>query len=236
MIYLKETRSNNSRNAIFESIRANLAASKLSDGKEHEIHPPSHQKTTQPATVLTSSQLSSVEWFKESLEAVDGHCFVVQTEEELVATLTEIVTRLQGTYLGARKIAISDSPEIDSLIRKVDAEIDELGVVPSASEIFAFDVGISNAEAGIAETGTLVLDSSLERHRRVSLVPPVHIAILKASQIVNTLSEALSLMQRDDKVSPIVTLVTGPSRTADIELTLAIGVHGPQELYVIVRA
>ena len=51
---------------------------------------------------------------------------------------------------------------------------------------------------------------------------------------IPTLGEALALLQRDEQVSPIVTLVTGPSRTADIELTLAIGVHGPQELYVIV--
>jgi L-lactate dehydrogenase complex protein LldG len=64
----------------------------------------------------------------------------------------------------------------------------------------------------------------------------VHIAILDASQIVTTLGEALSLMQKDEQVSPIVTLVTGPSRTADIELTLAIGVHGPQDLYVIVSS
>jgi L-lactate dehydrogenase complex protein LldG len=79
------------------------------------------------------------------------------------------------------------------------------------------------------------LDSSRERHRLVSLVPPVHIAILDASQIVATLGEALSTLRQEEPVSPICTLVTGPSRTADIELTLAIGVHGPQELYVIVN-
>ena len=66
-------------------------------------------------------------------------------------------------------------------------------------------------------------------------MPPVHIAIIKASQIVGTLGEALATLRSEEKVSPIVTLVTGPSRTADIELTLAIGVHGPQELFVIVN-
>jgi L-lactate dehydrogenase complex protein LldG len=49
------------------------------------------------------------------------------------------------------------------------------------------------------------------------------------------LGEALVILRRDEQVSPIVTLVTGPSRTADIELTLAIGVHGPQELFVILN-
>ncbi|HEX5601397.1 MAG TPA: LUD domain-containing protein, partial [Pyrinomonadaceae bacterium] len=67
----------------------------------------------------------------------------------------------------------------------------------------------------------------------VSLVPPVHIAIVNASSIVETLSDALALLQKKE-ISPAITFITGPSRTADIELTLAIGVHGPQELYVIV--
>jgi len=69
----------------------------------------------------------------------------------------------------------------------------------------------------------------------VSLVPPVHIAILDASRIVETLGEALALLRKDDEISPAVTFITGPSRTADIELTLAIGVHGPRELYVIIN-
>jgi L-lactate dehydrogenase complex protein LldG len=79
-----------------------------------------------------------------------------------------------------------------------------------------------------------VLDSAAERHRLVSLVPPVHIAIISASKIRETLGEVLALLRSAGEISPAVTFITGPSRTADIELTLAIGVHGPQELYVIV--
>ena len=98
-----------------------------------------------------------------------------------------------------------------------------------------FRSGITTAQAAIAETGTLVLDSSRERNRLVSLVPPVHIAIVDASSIFQTLAEALAFIHQDGNISPAVTFITGPSRTADIELTLAIGVHGPQELYVIVN-
>ncbi|HKG80000.1 MAG TPA: lactate utilization protein, partial [Pyrinomonadaceae bacterium] len=87
----------------------------------------------------------------------------------------------------------------------------------------------------IAETGTLVLDSSHERHRVASLVPPVHIAIVDASRICETLAEVLTLLRTKKAISPAITFITGPSRTADIELTLAIGVHGPQELYVIIN-
>jgi L-lactate dehydrogenase complex protein LldG len=112
---------------------------------------------------------------------------------------------------------------------------DDVAVAPNAGDVFQFDVGITTAQAAIAETGTLVLDSARERNRLVSLVPPVHIAIVDASSIFQTLGEALAFIHQDGNISPAVTFITGPSRTADIELTLAIGVHGPQELYVIVN-
>ena len=144
--------------------------------------------------------------FKESVESVAGHCIVTT---DVTDSLNQIIADLK-----AERIAYSDNP-------------------PNAHDIFQFDVGVSTAQAGIAETGTLVLDSACERHRLVSLVPPVHIAVVNASAIVETLSDALTLLQRKE-ISPAITFITGPSRTADIELTLAIGVHGPQELYVIV--
>jgi L-lactate dehydrogenase complex protein LldG len=65
-------------------------------------------------------------------------------------------------------------------------------------------------------------------------VPPVHIAILRASRIYATLADVLAMLQSGKELSPAITFITGPSRTADIELTLTIGVHGPQELYVII--
>lgn len=226
-------RSTNSdaRESILQSIRANLAASVPLDAIEHEVH---HDERRSPTAANSSSDLSLVELFKASLEAVDGHCVVVRSESEVASTLGDIIKRLQGTRLRARRIAISNAAGIDQLLTRSGCELDEVGVTPSASDVFRFDVGVSRAQAGIAETGTLLLDSSRERNRLVSLVPPVHIAVINASQIVGTLGEALSLLRQTEQVSPIVTLVTGPSRTADIELTLAIGVHGPQELYVVV--
>lgn len=158
---------------------------------------------------------SVIELFKQNVEAVDGHCVVAQNEEELTQVLRNF---------GSRKIAISDAPILN-----------RMGIEPSTCNIFEIDVGITTAQAAIAETGTLVLDSSRERNRLVSLVPPVHIAIVDASSIFQTLGEALAFIHQDGNISPAVTFITGPSRTADIELTLTIGVHGPQELYVIVN-
>jgi len=232
-----QTPTNNSsaREAILESIRSHLSLSKNLDAREHEI-----QHKTERGSGLVSTVISDatpvVDLFRASLEEVDGHCLIVHDETELVHALTEIMRNLRQTKLSSLRVAVSDSTEVRRLTELIDLDLDEVAVTPSAADVFSFDIGISGAQAGIAETGTLLLDSSRERHRLVSLVPPVHIAILDASQIVTTLGDALSLMRKDEQVSPIITLVTGPSRTADIELTLAIGVHGPQELFVIIRA
>ena len=153
--------------------------------------------------------------FKENVESVAGHCVVTT---DVADVLRQIIADLR-----AERIAVSDAPELA-----------RFGVVPDKSNLFNFEVGITRAQAGIAETGTLVLDSSCERNRLVSVVPPVHIAIVAASRIYPTLADVLAMLQSGKEVSPAITFITGPSRTADIELTLTIGVHGPQELYVII--
>ncbi len=222
--------NNSARDTILGSIRAHLAASLPYDQQELE--------TTVPSAVApgrTQARVSLVELFKHNLEAVSGHCVITHGEAGIASALTRIISDLQKTILRAQRIAISDMPAVERLLHLTDLEIEELAVTPSASDIFGFDVGITMAQAAIAETGTLVMDSAHERHRLVSLVPPVHIAIIDASQIYATLGEALSLLRNGREISPAVTFITGPSRTADIELTLAIGVHGPQELYVIVN-
>ena len=219
------------RSEILRSIRSHLAASVQHDEPEEA------SVTTVSAIVPPENGRSGslVESFKENLEAVNGHCIVARNELEIVRALTKIITGLQATNLKGRRIALSNAPVVERLVNLIAVEIDELCIAPSAADLFSVDVGITTAQAAIAETGTLVLDSSSERHRLTSLVPPVHIAIVDATQIHQTLGETLSALQRDGELNPIVTFVTGPSRTADIELTLAIGVHGPQELYVIVN-
>jgi L-lactate dehydrogenase complex protein LldG len=216
--------SNTAREEILGSIRSHLAASVPYDKQEV-----SHGFSRMNADQNPSSSVEICGQFKASVEAVDGHCAIVQGDDGIARALTQIINAFPQ-----RHIAISDNPEVERLLQLTDLEIEELGVAPNARDIFRFDVGISTVQAAIAETGTLVLDSTFERHRLVSLVPPVHIAIVRASQIYRSLSEVLALIRKDKEISPAVTFITGPSRTADIELTLAIGVHGPQELYVIV--
>jgi L-lactate dehydrogenase complex protein LldF len=93
-------------------------------------------------------------------------------------------------------------------------------------------VGLTGCACAIAETGTLVLPAGDSQPLTTSLLPEVHVAIVHASQIVKTLEEGLRIP--NVRRSSATVLVTGPSRTADIEMTLTIGVHGPKELIVYI--
>ena len=102
-------------------------------------------------------------------------------------------------------------------------------------------VGLSGANYAIAASGTLVLLSGQNSGRLASLLPPVHVAIITAAHILYTVEEAVTLIRADHTYPPnapfpasSVTFITGPSRTADIEQTLSIGVHGPKEIHVII--
>jgi L-lactate dehydrogenase complex protein LldG len=242
---IEPERNITARDSILGSIREHLAGSISHDAIHAEGSGDSvaHLEVLIPPTGSSpngsppnSASLSLVELFKERLEAVGGHCIVAVSVDEILAALTHIISDLQQTPLRARRIAVSNAPALERLLSQVDVTMDKIVTAPEAAALFDYDIGITSAQGAIAETGTLVLESECERHRLVSLVPPVHIAIVDAANICLTLGESLAAVQKHEarELSPTVTLITGPSRTADIELTLAIGVHGPQELYVIV--
>ena len=110
----------------------------------------------------------------------------------------------------------------------------DVGVEEIKERVFNVEAGITSTLGGIAETGALILWSSKEEPRLMSLVPPIHIAILQADKIYNSL---LVVMQKENWSANMPTnafLISGPSKTADIELILAFGVHGPKELIVLV--
>jgi L-lactate dehydrogenase complex protein LldG len=97
------------------------------------------------------------------------------------------------------------------------------------------DVGLTFADAGIAETGTLVIDSSSEEIRLATMISEVHVAILPAGRIVVSADDlAASLGKAMARPGNFTAFVTGASRTADIERVLAIGVHGPLALHILI--
>jgi L-lactate dehydrogenase complex protein LldG len=94
--------------------------------------------------------------------------------------------------------------------------------------------GITSADYALADTGTLVMLSSQREARMISLLPPVHIAIVPRQRLLTGLDELLSILPRPADQTSSMVLITGPSRTADIEQILVRGVHGPGEIHVVV--
>lgn len=95
------------------------------------------------------------------------------------------------------------------------------------------DAGLTYSVSAIAETGTIVLQSSSASPRQLSLVPPVHIVIVDAGRVVNTLFDLTHQSTWSEGLPTNVILVSSPSKTADIQQTLAYGAHGPKRLIVI---
>lgn len=96
------------------------------------------------------------------------------------------------------------------------------------------EAGITTCEALIARNGSILLSSANHSGRRMSIYPPIHIVFAKASQLVLDIKHAMALIQQKygTNIPSMITTVTGPSRTADIEKSLVLGAHGPKELYV----
>jgi L-lactate dehydrogenase complex protein LldG len=230
---LGEREQNNEvRRAMLATIRQHLEQSAPFDavrGQHHADHK-DKLRLSSMITLATEPDSTPVDRFKEMLEAVGGHCVVVSDEVEASEIVSRIVEKTK-----ARRIAVSDSELAQRVVKLLHSDA-ELLENADASQLFDCDIGITGAQWAVAETGTLVLESDDERHRLASLVPTVHIALIEAERVRRTLGEVLGAINEKGRsgLSPTVTFITGPSRTSDIELTLAIGVHGPAELFVII--
>lgn len=216
------------RDEILAFIRTSLSASVPFDAehRKHHGHSENHDEVDLIIRELLSREIL-IDNFKKNFESVGGHCAIVPDEREAAEHVRAIIEKT-----GATRVAISDSSLVKRVVdQRVGVEIFESA---SAYVLFDCDLGVTGAQWAIAETGTLVLESESERHRLTSLVPPVHVCLVKAGNIRQTLGEILELTTKE--LSRTITFITGASRTSDIELTLAIGVHGPGELHVIVLA
>lgn len=160
------------------------------------------------------------EAFVSQLEALGVHVQRAANEREAAAYIASLA--------GQDEVARSDA----DLARRVTEGLRTFDGWCARDRLLEAPLGVSCAQAAIAETGTLVLGSASERHRLVSLVPPVHLALVRVADLVPDLDAAMEHLNRSG-LPPLVSFITGPSRTADIELTLVVGVHGPQELHVI---
>ena len=98
----------------------------------------------------------------------------------------------------------------------------------------AADVGITSADYALADTGSLVMIASPSEARLVSLLPPAHIAVMPRDRILTGLDELFTILPNPADATSSMVLITGPSRTADIEQILVRGVHGPGQITVVV--
>ena len=122
----------------------------------------------------------------------------------------------------------NDDVDLPQLI-PYEMEIEQL-----KERVFTIEAAITSSAGAIAETGALILWPTEKEPRLMSIVPPLHIAVLQADKIHNSLSEVIQKENWPAKMPTNVVLVSGPSKTADIEMTLAFGVHGPKELIVLI--
>ncbi len=162
-----------------------------------------------------------VEQFSQALTAVGGTCTVVSDANAAARRILSLLSK--PSRIGASNGAIA---------REVLTYIPQSHTCASEGDPFAFDVGITGVQWGIAETGTLVLDSSNERNRLLSLIPPIHVALLQRRDLRSTAAAVFA--EAHQRLGSALTFITGPSRTSDIELIPVIGVHGPQQLHVII--
>ncbi|MFH1183439.1 MAG: LUD domain-containing protein [Chloroflexota bacterium] len=168
----------------------------------------------------------------------EGDTAAVDRMTEELKALGAEVEQVQRSELHLRLVDLLHSRSIDSVLawEEIDgldsAQLSESGVRIVGSMDSSLRVGITGCACAIAETGTLVLTSSHGQPLSASLLPEVHVAVVHKSQIVWSLEETLRMPQVREAAAAV--LITGPSRTADIEMTLTIGVHGPGELIVYI--
>jgi L-lactate dehydrogenase complex protein LldG len=211
--------TSSAKSVILDSIRHNLKVSEPFDAVQAE-----HFHAVDYGEIKPFVAENIAETFCNNLTAIGANCKIVNSIAEAKSEVEAIISEKN-----AKLIAISDAKIVVHIAERINADFVQNA---STAELFDCDVGITSAQFGIAETGTLVIESDKEFNRLTSLIPPIHICVLESSKLRNNLGETLSELERE--LSKSITFITGQSRTSDIELTLVLGVHGPKELFVFI--
>ncbi len=153
--------------------------------------------------------------FSEAFTALNGKLV-------LAANPAEARSKLE-TLLAGKRVVASRAPILGGL-----------GEEYSREACAAADIGLTSADFALADTGTLVFLSESHESRLISLLPPCHIAVIERDKILTGLDELLLRVPYPCVQSSAMVRITGPSRTADIEMRLVRGVHGPGEIIVMI--
>jgi len=161
--------------------------------------------------------------FAQELNQLDGHFVYCADRLEFLANIDRL---FKANKLN--KIHIKDKA-ITSVLSNLDLEISDSK--SKAEDIF---VTVTRCEALVARLGSIVVSSKQQSGRGFNFIPDIHIVIAHRNQIVETVKDALELLvdKYGDHLPSMTTIISGPSRTADIEKTLVLGAHGPRRLIV----
>jgi len=225
--------ADNSRDEILKRIRMGLYGSSLNEpGQKAELE---RAESDSLSSIPSESTESLVDLFIEELVRVNGQAKVVKSESEVHEFLANFI----GEH-NLKSFSIWESDLIRKLKIKGFLEGRGLKLCPSdrLDQLAVANIGITEADFCISDTGTLVLMAGNKKPRSVSLVPPIHLALVKSDVILGNIYQLFSSLDKsfveNSELTSCMTFITGPSRTADIELTLTLGVHGPKELYVLI--
>jgi len=184
--------------------------------------------------------------FREEFERVGGIFHRVPTLDSVAGTVASIARERGATRLvtwDPDALGFDLGPALAREGLAVAAaragEDDQSARVRHRGEAAAAQLGVTAADFVLAETGTLILLSGAGRPRSTSLLPDVHVAVFGRDRLLETLEQVGVMLEalhaEADRVmsGAMINFITGPSRTADIELTLTRGVHGPKEVHAI---
>jgi L-lactate dehydrogenase complex protein LldG len=179
-----------------------------------------------------------IDIFTNDLGKVNGLSKILNNEDELGEYLSSVTTEH-----GSKSFIAWETPLIKQLKVIEYLKSNGLRVIKSHDKkhLERADIGITEADYAIADSGTLVLFSDSNKPRLTSLITPLHIAILDSKKIIRNIFDLFQIIRHErreeldsKRIMSCITFITGPSRTADIELNLTLGVHGPKELHVLI--
>ena len=205
--------SETSRDAVLARIRQGLAAGPAPLPPRPDFAAPVHPPLSSPDPVVA---------FAESFQRVGGEFYYCETLEHLARQIAGFRQRQQ---VGAPYVW---EPDLQAVLRAagVAFRADEQDFTAQA------DLSLTSCEALVARTGSVLVSAATASGRRLSIYPDQHLVLARPSQVVSEIGEALRVIQSryGSQLPSMVSLTSGPSRTADIEKTLVLGAHGPRRI------
>ena len=162
--------------------------------------------------------------FKTNLELIGGKVILCETKSEIAVQIKMICEEKQQD-----KVFCTDQILLNLLDGAVKTNSEE-------SNFLTLNIGLTSCEFLVAHLGSVLISSAQIAGRRLNVFPETHIVVALESQIVEYLDNAIEKMQEKykNKLPSLISNITGPSRTADIEKTLVMGMHGPKSLIVLI--